>query len=265
MPTNHPLRGRVAVITGASSGIGAATARELASLGASVVINGRRAERLRDLADGINREAQAAGGRAAVVAGDCVEWETIRALFATAEREFGKSVDLVVVNAGRGLRGSPLSSKEEDWEEVIRLNLLGASRLIREAGARMRDEAQAKQDWPTRPRDIVVLSSNVGKHISPFSSMYGSTKFAITSVAEAVRRELATFGVRVSAIHPGVVRSEFQDSAGYDPISFGQFMESIAPVLEPEDVARTIAFIVGQPAHVSLNDVMIRGTRQEYP
>lgn len=266
MPSSSPLRNRLAIITGASAGIGEATAVELSSLGADVVLNARRGERLRALAGEINARAAAGNsGKSAMVVGDCVEHETIEELFATAEREFGRTADLVVVNAGRGLRGSPLSSDESEWESMIRLNLLGASRLIRAAGTRLRADAESKEDWPRKSRDIVVLSSSVGKNISPFSSMYGGTKFAITSVAEAVRRELAPAGVRVSAIHPGVVKSEFQASAGYDPKTFGEFMESIGPVLDPADIARTIAFIASQPPHVLLNDVMIRCTRQEYP
>lgn len=265
MPHSSPLRGRVAVITGASSGIGRAVALELASLGAGVVVNARRAEKLASLAGEINARSNEGWGRAATVVGDCVEQPVIADLFETARREFGKEADLVVVNAGRGLRGSPMSSDDAQWEEIIRLNLLGAARLIREAGTRLSADAERAKDWPRAARDIVVLSSSVGKHISPFSSMYGSTKFAITSIAEAVRRELAPKGIRVSAIHPGVVRSEFQESAGYDPVTFGQFMDSIGPVLDPEDIARTIAFIVTQPPHVLLNDIMIRCTRQEYP
>jgi NADP-dependent 3-hydroxy acid dehydrogenase YdfG len=269
MPSSSPLRDRVAIITGASAGIGAATAVELSSLGADVVLNARRGEKLHALAGEINSRAANGGsgghGKAAVVVGDCVEPETITALFEAAEREFRRPGDLVVVNAGRGLRGSPLSSDESAWESMIRLNLLGASRLIREAGLRLRADAESKKDWPGKSRDIVVLSSSVGKHISPFSSMYGGTKFAITSIAEAVRRELAPAGVRVSAIHPGVVQSEFQESAGYDPKTFGEFMESIGPVLDPADIARTIGFMTSQPPHVLLNDVMIRCTRQEYP
>jgi NADP-dependent 3-hydroxy acid dehydrogenase YdfG len=119
--------------------------------------------------------------------------------------------------------------------------------------------------WLGRPRDIVVLGSTVGRHISPFSSMYGSTKFAVGSLAEALRRELAPKGVRVCLIEPGIVRSEFQRVAGYDADTFGAFMESIGPVLEPDDIADLIAFICSRRAHVSLGDAVIRGTRQEYP
>ena len=114
-------------------------------------------------------------------------------------------------------------------------------------------------------RDVVVIGSNVGKHISPFSSMYGSTKFAVNSLAEAARRELGPKGVRVTLVAPGIVRSEFQEVAEYDAETFGEFMDRIGPVLEPGDVARMVLYVVGQPAHVHVNDVTIRPTRQDYP
>ena len=95
--------------------------------------------------------------------------------------------------------------------------------------------------------------------------MYGSTKSAVHMLAESLRRLLAPRGVRVSLLEPGIVKSEFQDSAGYDRESFGKFMDSISPVLTPEDISRLILFIVSQPAHVCINDVMVRPTRQEYP
>jgi NADP-dependent 3-hydroxy acid dehydrogenase YdfG len=119
--------------------------------------------------------------------------------------------------------------------------------------------------WPQHPRDLVIIGSNVGRHISPFSSMYGSTKFALHSIAEAVRREIGPKGVRVSLIEPGIVRSEFQEVAGYDPGTFGELMERYGPVLEPQDVARAVGFVVTQPPAVHIGDLLIRPTRQQYP
>jgi NADP-dependent 3-hydroxy acid dehydrogenase YdfG len=267
------LKGRIAVVTGASAGIGAAVARELAGAGASVILNARRRERLDELATEL-------GDRAAVVAGDCCDAGVIQQALDAARQHFGggqREADLVVVNAGRGLRGSVYDSDDAQWEEVIRINLLGAARLMRAAAERMAGPlpvvqgapqatvAQVPEDWLFRPRDIVVLGSTVGRHLSPFSSMYGSTKAGVHMLAESLRRLCAPRGVRVSLLEPGIVRSEFQEVAGYDPMSFGAFMDSIAPVLAPEDVARLVLFIVSQPAGVHVNDVMIRPTRQEYP
>ena len=260
------LAGRVGVVTGASAGIGAAIARARASRGARRGINARRADRLESLRDDLSRNTPGSAPNAVTVPGDASDPGVVDAMLGAAKDAFGAEADLVVVNAGRGLAGSPVTSDDAQWEEMVRINLTGAARLMRTSASRMlADIERAGEPWPRRARDIVVISSNVGKHISPFSSMYGSTKFAITSIAEAMRRELAPTGVRVSAIHPGVVRSEFQGVAGYDPEKFGAFMDSIGPVLEPADVAETIAFIVSRPAHVHVNDVILRPTRQDYP
>lgn len=257
------LEGRIAVVTGASAGIGEAVARELVARGARAVVNARRAERVVALARELNAKGEE---RAVAVAGDAGDASVVAAMLDAARERFGREADLVVVNAGRGLSGSPLTSDEEQWEEMVRINVLGAAKLMRESAARMLGEiAHTREAWPGRARDIVVISSNVGKHISPFSSMYGSTKFAVTSIAEAMRREVGPRGVRVTAIHPGVVRSEFQAVAGYDPATFGAFMESIGPVLEPRDVAGLVSHVASLPAHVHVNDVTVRPTRQDYP
>lgn len=260
--SNGPLAGRIAAITGASAGIGRAIASDLARHGAAVAVNARRGDRLKELV----QEIEAAGGRAVSFVGDAGEAATACGLLDAAREAFEADPDLVVVNAGRGLSGSPITSDPGVWESMFKTNVIGAAHLIREAATRMK--AMTSVDggaWLEKPRDIVILASTVGKHISPFSSMYGSTKFAIGSIAEAVRRELAPEGIRVSQISPAIVRSEFQDVAGYDPEKFGAFMESIGPVLEPEDISRLVTFMVSQPSNVSLNDVVIRGTRQEYP
>ncbi len=273
--SSMPLAGRIAIITGASAGIGLAIARDLAAGGAAVVLNARRADRL----DALVREFGA--GNAAAVAGDAADPEIIQRLFDVARHSFGegkREADLVVVNAGRGLRGSVYDSDASQWEAVIRVNLLAAARLLRVAAERLAGVVPVVQgapkppeppkppsDWLDRPRDIVVLGSSVGRHISPFSSFYGSAKAGVHMLTESLRRLLAPRGVRVSLLEPGIVKSEFQDAAGYDPASFGQFMDSIAPVLSPEDIARLVRFIVSQPSGVHINDVMIRPTRQEYP
>jgi len=254
------LHDRVAVVTGASAGIGRAIALELARGGARVVVNARREGRLRELAEEIGQE------RAHAVAGDAGEVATCEAVLEGARERWGREADLVVVNAGRGLAGSLVDSDEGQWEEMVRTNVLGAAALMRRAARRMVEELERSvEPWTARARDIVVLGSIAGRHISPFSSMYGSTKFAVNSLAEALRRELGPKGIRVTLIVPAVVRSEFQEVAGYDEAAFGSFMERIGPVLEGEDVARVVRFVAGQPPAVHVNDVVIRPTRQEYP
>lgn len=259
------LRGRVAVVTGASAGIGESIATELCAAGASVVVNARRAERLRQLVSTLGPK------NAVAVAGDASDSEIIARMLNTARDAFGggqREADIVVVNAGRGLAGSVLSSDTSAWQEMVRTNLLGAAMLIREAGLRMqRDETprQGSAVFERGPRDLVVIGSNVGRHISPFSSMYGSTKFAVGALAEGARRELGPRGIRVTLIAPGFVTSEFQGVAGYDPKWFEEVKAKIGPTLLPIDIARTVGFVVAQPPHVHLCDVLIRPTRQDYP
>ncbi|MBX3402295.1 MAG: SDR family oxidoreductase [Phycisphaeraceae bacterium] len=264
---SNELSGRIAIISGASSGIGEALARAIVLRGGSVVINARRAERLDALAE------QLGPGRAVCVPGDAAEQRTIDALFDSAQRAFGRAADAVIVNAGRGLAGSLTTSDQTQWDEMFRTNYLGAARLMRSAADRLvrsldpnpEGEAGKAGPWLSRPRDVVVIGSSVGRNISPFSSMYGSTKFAVHALAEALRREIGPRGIRVTTIEPAIVASEFQSVAGYDHGTFGAFMDRIGPVLMPDDVARTIAFAIAQPAHVHLNNIALRPTRQDYP
>jgi len=260
MSTN--LDQRVAIVTGASAGIGEAVASTLAAAGASVVLNARRADRLTEIAEGINNKA---GRKAAATApGDCADPAVIESMFAAAESAFGRPADLVVANAGRGLNGSVLTSDPDQWEDMVRTNLIGAARLLRASAERML-AAVPDADWQQHPRDIVVIGSVVGRHVSPFSSAYGSTKFAVHSLAEGLRREIGPKGIRVTLIEPGFVVSEFQGVAGYDPDWVKSIFDKLGPVIEPTDVARVISFVTSQPTHVHVGDVVIRPTRQEYP
>ncbi|MBL8991149.1 MAG: SDR family oxidoreductase [Phycisphaerae bacterium] len=261
---SEPLKNRIAVVTGASAGIGQAIARALAAQGARVVVNARRQEPLGALV----REIGAA--RATAVAGDASDPTVITRMLDEARARFGDEADLVVVNAGRGLNGSVLTSDTRQWEEMVRTNLLGAAHLIRQAAGRMAamvppDQTHLRGAWLARARDIVVIGSVVGRNVSPFSSMYGSTKFAVHGLVEGARRELSPRGVRVTLVEPGFVVSEFQEVAGYDAGWFQGVLEKIGPALTPDDVARAVAFIAQQSAHVHVADVLIRPTRQDYP
>ncbi|MDQ7013451.1 MAG: SDR family oxidoreductase [Planctomycetota bacterium] len=254
------LEGRIAIITGASAGIGEAVARDFAHRGARLVLNARRESRLREIAEDLGPE------RVEIVPGDAADDAVIDRLFAAARTRFEEEADLVVVNAGRGLNGSVTTSDTAEWEEMIRVNLLGAAKLMRAASHNLlADIENSGVSWQQEARDIVVLGSTVGRHVSPFSSMYGSTKFAVNSLAEALRREIGPKGVRVSLIEPGFVRSEFQGVAGYAEDWFAEVVDRIGPVLTPEDCAEIISFIVSRPPAVHLSDALIRPTRQDYP
>ena len=247
----QPLSNKVAIITGASSGIGAAIAEELARLGATVVLQARRKDRLDEVAARITKS----GGKALAVQGDASVRQEIDWLIAEAVK-FGGRLDCVIANAGRGLAGGTLGSDLDQWEEVYATNVMGAAYLMRRAA-----QIFVKQE----SGDIVVLGSVAGHNISPFSGFYGSSKWAIASAAEALRREVCSKKVRVTTIKPAIVLSEFQAVAGYDQDNFYKTVGKFGQLLDPADVARTVGFVLSQPPHVHINELVIRPTGQDYP
>jgi NADP-dependent 3-hydroxy acid dehydrogenase YdfG len=247
---------RIAIITGATSGIGEATARKFVANGFGVVGNGRNAEKLQALAVEL-------GAGFYGVAGDASDSLVQEQLFATASDHFGEPASIVVANAGRGLGGSVKDADLSKFEEILRLNVTGTLALLQTAARLMVPEQQSH--FPSRAADIVIVGSVVGRHISPFSAVYGATKFAVHSLAEGLRREVGPSGVRVSLVEPGIVVSGFQDAAGYSEAMVHNFEEKFGPLLSGDDVANTINFIVSQAPHVHISDIMLRPTRQDYP
>lgn len=251
---NNLLSGKTAIVTGSSSGIGRATAITLARAGASVVLHARRRERL----DALASEITAGGGKALAAAGDASVQADIDSLLdcALGWKEGGGKIDIVVVNAGRGLAGGVLTSDESQWQEVYQTNVLGAASLMRRAAQYM---------IPRKSGDIVAIGSVVGRNISPFSGFYGSSKFAIGAIAEGLRREVCSHGVRVSLVMPGIVVSEFQQVAGYNEDNFGSWIAQFGKLLEPQAIADGIHWLLTLPPHVNVNEIMIRPTGQSYP
>lgn len=253
--SEQPLTGKMALVTGASAGIGWAIAAHLARLGAAVVASARRKDRLTALVAHI----QQTGGIALAVEADAADNAAIDQLLSTAAdwaNKIGHVPAIVVVNAGRGLVGGLTNSDESQWEYLYKLNVLGAAHLMRRA---------ALQFMAQKRGDIVVLGSVSGHNISPFSGLYGSTKWAIAGAAEALRREVCAHGVRVTTIKPGIVESEFQDVAGYTHDNFTKLIQHFGQTLSPQDVANAIGFVVSQPPHVHINELIIRPTGQDYP
>ncbi|NNM81802.1 MAG: SDR family oxidoreductase [Burkholderiales bacterium] len=252
----HSDAKRVAIVTGASSGIGEATARRFVREGFAVVGNARNGRKLKEL-------EQELGTAFCAVEGDASDLRTVESLFSEAKRRFGREADLVVANAGRGLGGSVSEADLSRFEEILKLNVMGVLALMQEASKRMVE--MQKSGFPAKPADIVAIGSVVGRHISPFSAVYGSTKFAVHALTEGLRREIGPKGVRVTLVEPGIVLSGFQDGAGYGEAQVKRFEENFGPLALPEDIANAIFFVVSQPSHVHVSDILIRPTRQDYP
>lgn len=247
---------RIAIVTGATSGIGEATARQLVAGGFSVVGTGRSGDKLKAL-------EQELGANFVGLCGDTTEPGVLDAILAAPLKSFGAPADVVVANAGRGLGGSVKDADLEKFEEIVKLNVTATLELLQKASRQM-VESQ-KNNYPKKSADIVVIGSVVGRNISPFSAVYGATKFAVHALTEGLRREIGPQGVRVTLMEPGLVVSGFQDAAGYSDAMTQGFHERFGPLLAPEDIARSIHFIVTQPPHVHVADILVRPTRQDYP
>ena len=248
---------RIAIVTGATSGIGEATARKLVSAGFGVVGNGRNAVKLAALEKEI-------GSAFCGVVGDISDNAVLDQLFISASERFGKSADIVIANAGRGLGGSVKNADLSQFEEVLKTNVIGTLGLLQRAAQKMED--RQLHGYPKSAADIVIVGSLAGRHVSPHSAVYGATKFAVHALAEGLRREVGPQGVRVTLVEPGVVLTGFQAAAGYSDALVNGFKEKLGPLLlSGEDVANAILFIVAQPPHVHISDIVIRTTRQDYP
>jgi NADP-dependent 3-hydroxy acid dehydrogenase YdfG len=247
---------RIAVVTGATSGIGEATVRRFIGAGYGVVGNGRRAAKLAALEDEF-------GAAFCGVAGDAGEDAVIRTLFAKAGERFGGAADIVVANAGRGLGGSVKDADLSQYEALLKVNVVAVLALLQKAARQM--VASQEKAYPRSAADIVIIGSVAGRHISPFSAVYGASKYAVHSLAEALRREVAAAGVRVSLVEPGLVLSGFQAAAGYSDEMVAKLDARFGPVLAGEDIANAIYHIVSQPPHVHICDMVVRPTRQDYP
>ncbi len=238
------LAGRTAVVTGASSGIGEATARLLASEGCNVVLAARRKERLIALAAELGEGTLAAPT-------DVTDPGACAALVARTVERFG-SLDILVNNAGLGLYGSIPEGDPDDWRKMFDVNVLGVLYLTRAAVRHMLARGTG---------DVVFVSSLAGRRVpAPDGTVYAATKHAITAVAEGLRLDVHEKGIRVINVEPGLVRTEFPRSSYSDAEEY-YAQKGFAP-LDPEDIAAAVIYAVSQPARVSVNEVAVRPTEQ---
>lgn len=245
------LDGTVAVVTGASSGIGAATARALADEGAAVALVARRQERLEELAAAIGEK----GGRALVIVADVTDQELARNAVERTVAELGR---LDIHNAGVMLLGPIVGAPTEDWERMVALNMLG---LLYTTHAALPHLLKAAEDSERRVADLVNVSSVAGHVPRKGSGVYNLTKFGVGAFTESLRQEVTGRHVRVSLLEPGWVNTELPTHVREEHAeqTLKRF-HAIDEMLEADDIADVIQYIVTRRRRVAINELLVRST-----
>ncbi len=248
------LVGTVALVTGASSGIGEATAVALAAEGATLAVAARRRDRLELLEERLGNDTQVL-----VVETDITDEAAARGMVEATVREFGR-LDTVINNAGVMLLGPIVDAPVEEWRRMVELNLLG---LLYTTHAALPHLIEAAAGEPRQVADLVNVSSVAGRFARSGSGVYNATKFGVGAFSESLRQELTSRHVRVSLVEPGATATELVGHNRPEVIetirsNLGQF-----PIMAAEDIAEAIVFTVTRPSHVAVNEVLIRPTEQE--
>ena len=243
------IAGKTIVITGSSSGMGAAAARHLAEKGAAVVLGARRANRIEALAAEITK----AGGKAIAVATDVTKREDLQRLVDAAVETYGR-IDVLINNAGV-MPLSPLERvKVHEWDQMIDVNLKGV--LYGVAAALPHMVAQ-------KSGHIINLSSVAGHKLFGGSAVYSATKFAVRALSEGLRQEMAPYNIRTTIISPGAVKTELLDHISEKDVQQAN-QDYVAQVGVPaETFARLVAFAINEPEDVAINEILFRSTAQE--
>ncbi|MBV0892299.1 SDR family oxidoreductase [Paracoccus sp. Z118] len=243
------IQGKIVVITGASSGMGAAAARHLAAKGASVVLGARRAERIEALAAEITEP----GGKATSVATDVTKRDDVEKLVDTAVQTYGR-IDVLINNAGI-MPLSPMDRlKVDEWDRMIDVNLKGVLYGIAAALPRMIEQKSGH---------IINLSSVAGHKVFGGSTVYSATKTGVRIISEGLRQEVAPHNVRVTIISPGAVKTELLDHISEADVREAN-QDYVGQVGVPaETFARLVAFAISEPEDVGINEILFRPTAQE--
>jgi NADP-dependent 3-hydroxy acid dehydrogenase YdfG len=255
MADNASLTGTTALVTGASSGIGEATARHLAALGADVALVARRRDRIEALA----AELEASGRRAVVVEADVTSRDEAEAAVQRTVDELGR-LDILVNNAGVMLLGPIADAPVEEWEQMVHVNVLG---LLYCAKAALPHLLEAAGTGERRTADLVNVSSVAGRQVRLGSGVYNATKHAVGAFSESLRLEVTKRHVRVGLVEPGAVATEL---AGHNR---PEVLESISKRftdlerLEATDIAEAIGYMVTRPRRMAVNEILVRPTEQE--
>jgi NADP-dependent 3-hydroxy acid dehydrogenase YdfG len=247
---NENIRGKVIVITGASSGLGETAARRLSAEGASVVLGARRADRLASL----TRELGANGRKSLVVATDVTDRAQVQKLVDSAVETFGR-IDVLINNAGV-MPLSPLEKlKVDEWDRMIDVNIKGVLYGIAAALPHMQRQ---------KAGHIINVSSVAGHKVGPTFAVYSATKHAVRTLSEGLRMEVKPYNIRTTIISPGAVATELLNGIS-DPDVAAANRAYVAKVAVPADsFARAVAFAISQPAELDINEILFRPTNQEF-
>ena len=246
---SNTIAGKVIVITGASSGLGEATARLLSAQGATVVLGAQRVDRIRSLADELTRN----GGKALAVATDVTQCDQVKRLVDTAVQSYGR-IDVMINNAGL-MPQSPLERlKIEDWNRMIDVNIKGVLYGIAAALPHMKQQ---------KAGHIINVSSVAGHKVRPGGAVYSATKHAVRVISEGLRQEVKPYNIRTTVISPGAVATELPNSVTEPDVAenIHRMYEEMA--IPADSFARAVAFAMSQPEEVDVNEILFRPTRQE--
>jgi NADP-dependent 3-hydroxy acid dehydrogenase YdfG len=246
----RPLDGRVALVTGASSGIGEATAIALAGAGAAVAIGARRKDRLDALAATLRDD----GARVLQLDLDVTDEQACRAAVDRTRAEFG-GLDVLVNNAGVMLLGTILGADTEDWRRMLHTNVLGLMYMTHAAIEGMVEQGSG---------DVVNISSVAGRQARKGAGVYNASKWAVNAFSESLRQEVTGRGVRIGLVEPGAVATELSSHITQPAArQASQDMAASMRTLRAEDIARAVLYLVTQPPHVAVNEILVRPTDQE--
>ena len=246
----RPVGGTVALVTGASSGIGEATAVALAEAGASVAIGARRTDRLDALAARVRDD----GATVLQVELDVTDEQACADVVRRTREELG-GLDILVNNAGVMLLGTIVGADPEDWRRMLHTNVLGVMYMTHAAIEGMVEQGSG---------DVVNISSVAGRVARMGAGVYNASKWAVNAFSESLRQEVTARGVRISLVEPGAVATELTDHITQPAAKAAskQMAANMTP-LQAEDIARAICYVVTQPPHVAINEVLVRPTDQE--
>lgn len=243
------IEGKVVVITGASSGLGEATARHLSAQGAKVALGARRAERIQSLAEELIRN----GGEAIAVTTDVIRHEDVKALVDAAVKAFGR-VDVMINNAGLMPHSALERLKIDDWNRTIDVNIKGVLYGIAAALPYMKEQKSGH---------IINVSSVAGRTVRPGSAVYAATKSAVLMISEGLRQEVKPYDIRTTVVSPGAIATDLPASITEPDVAdlVSKFYEQYA--IPAESFARAVAFAISQPPEMDVNEILFRPTRQE--